>query len=276
MNPQEALEAWARITMLIENDWGEKGTGFLVKPAINVNGSSYIKFFLVSCKHVLNRDAKLREQAEEITIYPLVRQSSGSMQREPISLNLRYEDGSQVWRGHPDPDVDVIVFDVTDLIINDMRTEHGAPGLEVFVSGEWIKRLGITTNDAVTTIGFPDMGRSETSDPVFRSGTISTSLGKRIEFQNEKGGCALRAFVVDGEAIPGSSGSPVLLKPTVGRVISGRNYFGMSVPPVLLGVLAETTYAKVEYESFSGWTYSRMGIAFDADTILDTIKLYVG
>lgn len=275
MDPQESLKAWTKITMLIENDWGEKGTGFLIKPVIKVNGIQHIKFFLVTCKHVLGKEPEHREQIEELTIYPLIRQVDGSLQRQATTLRLRYEDGSKIWKGHPNPNVDVMVFDVTELILHDTRIEHDAPDQSKFISDEWMRRLRVTTRDEVVAIGFPDIGRPENSEPILRTGTISTPIGKKIEFREGSNVSTLQAFAIDGEAIPGSSGSPVLLRPNIGRVIGERNYLGLPVPPLLLGVLAEATFAKVEYGNFSGWAYSGLGIAFDANTIVDTVGLYV-
>jgi len=275
MDPQASLDHWSRITMLIENDWGERGTGFLIRAAINHGSLSTVKFFLVTCKHVLNKKAELRMQAQEITVYPLVSQVDGSKLRERRTIAL-YKHGSRIWREHPDPKVDVMLFDVTDLICGDTRIEHDAPDTRAFASPQWMRDLAISTNDQVVFIGFPDMERPETSNPVFRSGTISTPLNRNMEFQGETQVYSLRAFAIDGETIPGSSGSPVVLKPTIGRIIGGRNYLNRSVPPLLLGVLAEATYAEVEYGKFKGWTYSGMGIVFHADTIADIIALYVG
>jgi hypothetical protein len=43
---------WIHTTMLIENDWGEFGTGFLVSRSIS---DSKARVFLASNKHVLNK-----------------------------------------------------------------------------------------------------------------------------------------------------------------------------------------------------------------------------
>lgn len=275
MDPQKALEAWSTITMLVENDWGEKGTGFLVKLNIVQKGINYVKFFLASCKHVLNKDAQRRNEAEEITLFPLVRQVDHSLQREERTLTLRREHGAKIWGIHPNPEVDVIVFDVSELIFQGMRIEHDAPDAKILVNAEWVKKLGIKPDDEVVIIGFPDIERLKTSRPVYRAGTISTPLGERVQFRREAEIHSLPAFLVDGQTIPGSSGSPVLLRPTIGRIIDGKNYFTMTVPPLLLGILAETTFAEVEYGSFKGWTFSGMGVAFDADSITETILHYM-
>jgi hypothetical protein len=55
------VDTWLYATMLIENEWGERGTGFLVRRSINITGNS--KIFLVTNKHVLNKNSDYRQRA---------------------------------------------------------------------------------------------------------------------------------------------------------------------------------------------------------------------
>jgi len=47
------IDLWVHSTMLIVNQWGEHGTGFLVRRAVTEDGS---RVFLVTNKHVLHSD----------------------------------------------------------------------------------------------------------------------------------------------------------------------------------------------------------------------------
>jgi hypothetical protein len=54
--------------MLVENEYGGEGTGFLVfRP--NKTESNEGKVFLITNKHVLNPDPEKREQAKKITLH---------------------------------------------------------------------------------------------------------------------------------------------------------------------------------------------------------------
>jgi hypothetical protein len=83
----------------------------------------------------------------------------------------------------------------------------------------------------------------------------------------------LRGFLVDGAIIPGSSGSPVVLPPVSLRNLHGRLQI-QTFPLLLLGIIAESRYAPLitpttDYLSFSG-----LGLAFDAQTIMEPIELF--
>ena len=107
-------DTWIYATMLIENDWGEYGTGFLVSRPIDTDKA---KIFLVSNKRVLNRDPSLREQANEIKLHLNFRGPDGAVVGKPGIPPLNLGDGSKRWREHPERDVDVIAFDVIQVLV---------------------------------------------------------------------------------------------------------------------------------------------------------------
>jgi hypothetical protein len=83
----------------------------------------------------------------------------------------------------------------------------------------------------------------------------------------------LRAFLVDGATVPGSSGSPVILKPVIGR-IQGNTIVMGAAPAVLLGIIAETKYAPVQLGASVIPTFAGLGLAFEVETIRETIELF--
>jgi hypothetical protein len=64
--PLELWE-WMLATVLIENDWAEKCTGFLV--GCKVNDMYDCRIFLVANKHFLPKGPGLREDCSEITLH---------------------------------------------------------------------------------------------------------------------------------------------------------------------------------------------------------------
>jgi hypothetical protein len=63
----------------------------------------------------------------------------------------------------------------------------------------------------------------------------------------------LRGFLIDGAIIPGSSGSPVIIKPSVGRYTRGALSYA-NFPPMLLGIVSESRYSYTEnFQSFANF-----------------------
>ena len=81
-------------------------------------------------------------------------------------------------------------------------------------------------------------------------------------------------FLIDGGLIPGSSGSPVVLKPVIGRL--KHSTIEMNIPkPYLLGIVAETRFAPIQLTAtMQTLGYADLGLAFDASKIKETIELF--
>jgi hypothetical protein len=78
---------------------------------------------------------------------------------------------------------------------------------------------------------------------------------------------------VDAAIVPGSSGSPVVLKPIIGRRV-GEKISLEAAHPYLLGIVSasETAALRVEDQIFS--TFAGLGIVFDVSTIRETIERF--
>ncbi len=113
--------------------------------------------------------------------------------------------------------------------------------------------------------------------PLVRAGLIATRIGDSLIDEVEENGSkrprTVRGFLIDGATIPGSSGSPVVLKPISGRIVKGNLQLG-SVPQLLLGIIAETMYAPMKMEKWEIPSFAGLGLAFDAETIQETIELF--
>ncbi len=271
-------KTWIYATILIENEWGGKGTGFLVsRETSNDKG----KIFLCTNKHVLNKNKKLRERATKITCYINIEEKDGTVVGKNVKIPLVFSDGTRRWREHPDDFVDVLVFDITNLIIAIPSMVRKWASYDLFVDEKILKEQDITIGEDVMIIGYPSgFVQGETNFPIVRQGIIASQIGQKyIEIIKDKQGNVVekkiyRGFLIDGGLIPGSSGSPVILKPVIGRYIGSDINFGPT-KPYLLGIVAETRYAGIstnEEETIP--SFADLGIAFDAITIKETIELF--
>src|SRR3712207_5632237 len=105
-------DMWVQGKIVIENEWAETGTGFLVSRELD-NGRRRI--FVVTNKHVINDDATQRNTASLVHLGVNVR-TDGRVVGEQLTYSLRFADtGLPQWREHPDRNVDVLAFDITVL-----------------------------------------------------------------------------------------------------------------------------------------------------------------
>ena len=219
---------WIHTTMLIENDWGAFGTGFLVSRSIS---DSKAGVFLASNKHVLNRNPDLRKRADEIRLHLNFREPDGTIVGKAAILPLDLGDGSKRWREHPDQDVDVIAFDVTQLLVQYPQIERKTVPYSGFADKAKLEEMDITIGEEILVVGYPiGLKQGTTNFPIVRSGIIATRIGEPFVDQVEENGTTrrrvVRGFLIDGAIIPGSSGSPVVLKPVTQRAIKGTIWDG--------------------------------------------------
>jgi len=269
-------ESWAYATMLIENEWGQTGTGFLVARDIDEENA---RVFLVTNKHVLHEKAEQRQKATRIRVHLNIKNDDGSITGRAANIPLVLDDGSILWREHPDPDVDVLAFDVTRLVAQFPQIEKRWARYSMFCDSAKIAELDVTMGDEVMVIGYP-MGikQGATNFPLVRAGIIATRIGETLEDEFVQSDGAkrkrkLRGFLIDGATIPGSSGSPVVLKPTTGRFVKGTIVMG-SPPMVLLGIVAETRYAPIRTPTGLIPSFAGLGLVFDAETVRETVELF--
>jgi S1-C subfamily serine protease len=268
-------DTWIYATMLIENDWGEFGTGFLVSRPIDTEKA---KIFLVSNKHVLNRDPRLREQANEIKLHLNFREPDGTIVGKSGILPLNLDNGSKRWREHPELDVDVIAFDVTQTLVDYPQVERKWATYSDFVDKAKLGEMDITIGEEIIVIGYPEgLKQGKTNFPIVRSGIIATQIGEPLIDYVEENGTkrqkVVRGFLIDGATIPGSSGSPVVLKPVTGRAVKGNIVLGIA-HPMLLGIVSETLYSSVKTAKWNIPSFAGLGLALDANTIKETIELF--
>jgi len=267
----------AYATMIIKNQWGASGTGFLVSYLISQEEGG--KIFLVTNKHVLNREQRLRNLATHIILHYNRHDREGNIERADILWPI-IQGGRPIWKEHPDPDIDVLVFDLTNFVAN-MRDLHAKWAVyDLLATPEILSDNDISIGEEVIIAGYP-LGTSllairhrRSNLPLFRSGIIASSIGEDLEDTIIENGTEririLRGFLIDGGVIHGSSGSPVILKPNMARFQGGGIHLGSSLPPYILGIVAETRYSPIS----DTLSYADLGLAFDASTIRETIDLF--
>lgn len=269
-------ESWIYATILIENEWGSTGSGFLVSRKIDEEKT---RIFLATNKHVLHKDPGMRQNANKIIMHLNFKNEEGLIIGKNAELPLNLDNSTKRWHEHPSIDVDVLAFDVTQLIVDYPLIEKRWVDYSLFVDKAKIEEFDITMGEDIMVIGYPlGFRQGSTNLPLLRSGIIATRICEQLEddYQELDGSIRkriLRGFLFDGATIPGSSGSPVVLKPVTGRLIKGSIAMGSS-PPILLGIVAETRFAPISTPKGDILSFAGLGLAFDAETVKETIELF--
>lgn len=268
---------WAQSTVLLDNGWGERGTGFWMRRMLD---DQYAKVLLVTNKHVLDSDAATRRTMTDVEIHLNVKRGS-EVVGEAVPYPLSDGNGASLVREHPDDNVDVLAIDATNLFlarrdIHCKTADYDLIARAAAVPGEY----WITEGDEVFVIGYPSgLRQGATNYPLIRQGILATRFGELlIEDAEDDSGNAIqrrtRGFLIDGATIPGSSGSPVVLKQTLGQTLGKEVQVGTNRQPLLLGILAETRFAPVRTKAGDVQSFAGLGMALDASTIRETIEMF--
>lgn len=237
------------------------GTGFLFGDLIEKtqDESNIYSVYLVTNKHVL-------ENLDSIYIRfnPQNNQSA-----KDYDIILKTKNGSRLWVGHPDPEIDVAVLPIN---INNARAE--GMKCDFFQSDKHVNNISdLITNEAsegdnIYIMGFP-LGIVDTyRQHVFvRSGVIS-----RIKDLFEK---RSKDFVVDAFVFPGNSGGPVITKPELQSIQGTKSTNSSCLIGIVKGYIPYTDIAisqqsnrpRVSFEENSGLTKIE-----PVDHILETIE----
>lgn len=270
---------WSYTTVLIENEWGGKGTGFLL------GDEKKEKIFVITNKHVLNSDVSKRQNFTRIKFVFNIENESNKISRHEVEATVKYEgsDKNGIIREHPDNNTDVMAFNITDLLNKVPPLSIKGIPYEYLASPRIIEEMNIKIADEIMVLGYPFLNklRHQVSNfPLVRQGIIASQINENLEDfgfgDDEKDKRILRGFLIDGAIIPGSSGSPVILKPTMGRYLKD-SYLVDKFQPVLLGIVFETRYGIIRGERdevTDHKSYINLGLAHNAETINETINLF--
>jgi hypothetical protein len=269
-------QSWAYAAVLIETPFGATGTGFLV--GLPAGEPDQWRIYLVTNKHVLHKDPAQRMAMKQVRLHVNV-ERDGQLVAEAVDYPLSGPDGSWV-REHPSPEVDVLAIAAVPLFTGVKGLANKFVPEEMFATEAKRKELEISAGEEIVTVGYPSgIRQGRTNFPLIRQGIIATRLGEELhEEQRFPDGRRhvriTRGFLIDGATIPGSSGSPVVLKPVTGRHQGNAIMLG-SAPPLLLGIVAETRFAPIQISDNAAIpSFAGLGLAFDVETVVETLALF--
>ncbi|HCX31780.1 MAG TPA: hypothetical protein DHU55_18725 [Blastocatellia bacterium] len=264
---------WAAATVMIQST-SNRGTGFLVGRSV---GQDQWRIYLVTNKHVLDPDTLKRRALKSVRLYLNI-EKNGQLTGEQLDYALQEQSVSRV-REHPDAEVDVLAIDVVPLFNARKDIRNKFVGEDLFGVAAKRKELDITAGEEIMVVGYPSgIRQGRTNHPIIRQGIIATRIGEELheELPQPGGGTKMRvsrAFLIDGATIPGSSGSPVVLKPVIGRQQANTIMMG-TVHPVLLGIVAETRFAAIDTGAGVIPGFAGLGFVFDVEAIVEVLDLF--
>ena len=270
------VQGWLYATVPIDNPQGESGTGFLVFRTVE---SDRGRIFLVTNKHVICRDPVQRASVTHVVCHFNTKEPDGRQGIVSGNIPLLDPAGSKRYREHQDVDTDVAAIEVTDVMQLNPTIEKRWVSYDLFGDKDKRAELDITVGEEIVTIGYPlGLRQGDSNFPLIRQGVIATKIGAFLKDKvhtatGKPRDRTLRAFLIDGATVPGSSGSPVILKPVIGR-LQGNSIMLGTPPAVLLGIVAETKYAPVQFGTGVIPSFAGLGLAFEVETIRETIELF--
>lgn len=224
------------------------GTGFIYATFQNVNAAdpskSDYKIHLVTNKHVLQNQENII-----IRFNPQNGQAATD-----FSLDLKKADGSFVWTGHPNSNVDVAVIGLNAqmLIDSGMKFSYFKSESNILTKQDMIDHQ-VSEGDFIYVLGFPmGMMPSDRQHVIVRSGIIARI---RDVFENRNS-----SFTIDSLVFPGNSGGPVIIKPET-TSIQGTTAMKKAaligivksyIPYTDVAVSQQTGKARITFEENSG------------------------
>lgn len=152
---------------------------------------------IVTNKHVV-------ENANSMTIFLSVLNDDGTIAERKERLEVNGMLGR--WVMHPDPDVDICVLPIAQIV--DGLANAGKPlaitPLDVSLVADAEKMSALSAIEDITMVGYPNGLWDEANNlPIVRKGITATPVGSDY--------CGKKEFLIDSACYPGSSGFPVLL-----------------------------------------------------------------
>ena len=193
--------------------------------------------WIVTNRHVALPKVNDCETVPDVFTFNLRQVTNGNVEWIPISLPKKeYVKRLKV---HSNPQIDVAVINVGDLIIEKMKA--GVPIMQfIGVTSDHLPEnspLSINAGDDILVAGYP-RGFYDTINkfPIVKSGIIAT------KWQSNFNGKPL--FLIDSKLFPGSSGSIVLTKPQYIAVIDGNVKYNKDGQYIFLGIYSGEPYIK--------------------------------
>jgi Trypsin-like peptidase domain len=226
MNIETPYEQLFFTTALMKTEHADKprtgsGTGFFY--GVNV-GPDQAMLFLVTNKHVIEGATK---------VYVTLVAGSGPEMKSPLlGQSHTLELPSEIFFGHPDPDIDVAAAPISPWM-NSLQKQGKWACLRALAPAIALTDSTVSTLDAleeVTFIGYPNGIYDRLNFlPIARRGVTATPVG--VDYEGKP------VFLVDASVFPGSSGSPVFIAQTGGYAGRGGGFI-LGGRVILLGIIA--------------------------------------
>lgn len=224
------------------------GTGFIYATFKNVNAAdptkSDYKIHLVTNKHVLNNQENIilrfnPQNGQAATDFPLA---------------LKKADGTDVWTGHQNSQVDVAVIGLNAQMLIDagMKFSYFRSQSDILTKQNMIDE-GVSEGDFIYVLGYPmGMMTSDRQHVIVRGGIIARI---RDVFENRN-----NSFTIDSLVFPGNSGGPVIIKPEASfiqgtKVMNKAALIGIVksyIPYTDVAISQQTGKARITFEENSG------------------------
>jgi hypothetical protein len=248
---------------------GARGVGTSFFYSVEKGGKTAL--FLVTNKHVV-------KGASSGDLLFTLKNESGQPDLER-KYALTVTDFESLWRGHPNPDVDVTVAPLVPLFeqLNQkgISPYYRSIGESLVPSGEVLENLDAL--EECVFVGYPnDIWDSRHNLPVARRGITATHPA--VDFKGDP------VFLLDASVFPGSSGSPVLILNRGAFPVSKGGGMTVGTRVVLLGVIASVFFREqkgriesrpiptVADDQLVTQEMLDLGIVFKARTIRETIN----
>jgi len=264
---EKLLYTTTRLAGIKANNQSSIGTGFVF--------NHEKRFFLITNKHVVDGVIEGEFTLHKSTIV-------NGEKKPDLGKNINIKFNQSNFIGHPDPDVDVTVMNISKIYNNLVAsgdepyiltiTEKNIPKVEDLE--KFIKSL-----EEIVFVGYPNgIWDSINSIPLMRKGITATPydinfLGKPI-------------FLIDASVFPGSSGSPVFIyysgsySDKEGKLYAGDRIYFIGIVAkvyqrqeqgeiVLKDIPTSTLPVPITNQMID------LGIVFKASTIIESINNYV-
>lgn len=267
------LHSTVLVTFDVDATHKSSGSGFFVfRPTVSANQGQVI---LVTNRHVLppagtERAIQIRVAIESTAQAPEIR----SVDVPIVGPNGKYFPNVL---GHPNPQFDVAVVNVTDVIMREKIKGAWLP-LDLLATSEKLKNESITVGDEIFLLGYPDaIFDARNAYPILRTGVIATVPTEGYAFNamlRQRYGLPDRidGFLIDANVFPGSSGSLVVLKqqpttigPQGNTVVSAAKKI-----PYILGIVSASI--PITDAALSSTQRMGLGIAYSATAIRGAIE----
>lgn len=198
--PKHYLNAVVAIGIKENGKFRALATGFLTGFSggeTNEKGRPQFKIFLVTNRHVFQNRKKVT-----------IRFNLTKLGSKTYGLVLKEDIGKQRWLAHQNEKVDIAAVPLSQSQLKRDGIEYSFLLDRDMAFLETIRKEGITQGDGVFVLGFPmGIAGEEKNYVVVRGGAIAR-LDDEIVSKEFR-------YLIDSTVFPGSSGSPVILKPEI-------------------------------------------------------------